>query len=255
MKPTQYEQLNKLLNLLLSQMKDILGEKLVGLYIYGSLVWGDFDYEISDIDLLAAISTDLNEKEFNKLKQIQDEIVKEYKKFDNRLEIAYMSLSALKTFKIQRSKIAIISPGEPFHIKEAGIDWLMNWYFVRENSITIFGPDPKTIIEPISKEEFIQCVKDQVKDWPNWIPQNHKRKFQSYAILTMCRALYAYKNGVQVSKKQAALWVQKKLPEWSSLIQNALKWREDWKNEDVDHEATFPETSRLVAYINNLMVN
>jgi hypothetical protein len=64
----------------------------------------------------------------------------------------------------------------------------------------------------------------------------------------MCRALYAYKNGDQVSKKQAALWAENELPEWSKLIQNALQWREDWRNEQVDHEETFPETLRFVRF-------
>jgi hypothetical protein len=36
--PTLYSEINKLLELLLSSMQKILGEKLVGLYLYGSLV-------------------------------------------------------------------------------------------------------------------------------------------------------------------------------------------------------------------------
>jgi predicted acyl esterase len=71
----------------------------------------------------------------------------------------------------------------------------------------------------------------------------HERKSQAYAILTMCRALYASKNG-----EQAALWAQKDFPEWSSLIQNALLWREAWHDENVNHDATFQETLRFVRF-------
>ncbi|HLQ30214.1 MAG TPA: hypothetical protein VK140_13360, partial [Ktedonobacteraceae bacterium] len=46
---TPYADINKLLNLLLSRIQAILGEKLIGLYLFGSLVAGDFDYESSDI--------------------------------------------------------------------------------------------------------------------------------------------------------------------------------------------------------------
>jgi Domain of unknown function (DUF4111) len=35
---------------------------------------------------------------------------------------------------------------------------------------------------------------------------------QSYAGLTMCRALYTNTRGTQASKKQAALWAQAYLP-------------------------------------------
>ena len=44
--------------------------------------------------------------------------------------------------------------------------------------------------------------------------------------MTMCRALYTLKLEEYLSKKQAALWAEKELPEWSSLIQQALSWRD-----------------------------
>jgi len=94
----------------------------------------------------------------------------------------------------------------------------------------------------------MQAVQEHAKAWGEWIYDMHNRKSQAYAILTMCRALYAYKNDEQISKKQAALWAEKELPEWSKLIQNALLWREDWRNEQVDHEETFPETLRFVHF-------
>lgn len=246
MQPTAYPHINELLDSLLMQMLGILHEKLVGLYLFGSLVSGDYDDDTSDVDLLAAIASDLDEMEFDALKKMQDDMVLAQPRWDNRLEIAYLSLHALKTFKTETSKIAIISPGEPFHIKDAGREWLMNWYFVRENGVTLFGPPPEAIIEPISKAEFVQAVKEHVVSWREWLNNVHSRPSQAYAILTMCRALYTYANGEQVSKKQAALWAAQQLPEWSALIQNALLWRKAWKEEDVEHDATLPETWRFV---------
>jgi len=65
----------------------------------------------------------------------------------------------------------------------------------------------------------------------------------------MCRALYACKNGEQVSKKRAAAWAKNELPEWSYLIQNALDWRKDWRNWQINHEASYPETVKFVYFI------
>jgi predicted nucleotidyltransferase len=65
MQPTTYPHVNDLVNVLLSQMQTILGDDLVGLYLYGSLATGDYDDDISDVDLLAAVSDDLEEGEFN----------------------------------------------------------------------------------------------------------------------------------------------------------------------------------------------
>src|SRR3989344_243317 len=235
---TKYPEINNLLEDLLSQIKEALEDKLVGLYLWGSLVWGDFDYSISDIDLLAATSTDITKNEAEKLKKMHEDFVKKYTEWDDRIEVAYISLDALKTFKTKRSQIGIISPGEPFHLKDAGDDWLINWYIVQEKGITIFGSPPRTIIDPISKEKFIQAVKRQANSWSDWIVKTKPyRGYQAYAILTLCRALYVYENGEQVSKKQAALWVEKELPEWSKTINNALFWRQDWRNKKVDPEA------------------
>lgn len=249
MQATSYPDINILLESLLSRIQSILGKKLVGLYLYGSLVTGDFDNGTSDIDLLAALASDLDNKEFEALQKMHTDFATHYKEWDNRIEVQYLSLLALKTFKVQSSPAATISPGELFHIIEVGNHWLMNWYVVQEKGVTLFGPSPKSIIEPISKEEFIESVKDHTRSWDEWINDMHSRKAQAYAILTLCRALYSYTHGEQVSKKQAALWAEKELPEWSKVIQNALLWREDWRNEQVDHEESYPETVQFVHFI------
>jgi len=233
-------------------MHEILGENIMGLYLYGSLVWGDFDEEISDIDLLTVTKKPLNDTEFTLLEKMHHDLVELYKDLDNRIEIAYIHLGALKTFKTQKSEIAVISPGEPFHRKETGIDWLINWYTVLQQGKVLFGLAPDAIIEPISKEEFLQAVRRQTKEWVDWVVNTKSsRPYQGHAILTMCRALYAYKNSEQVSKKQAASWAMKELPEQAELIQNALQWRTEFRNKDIDNEATYPQTEKFVKYIAN----
>ncbi len=250
---TGYPDINDFLQLLLARLQDIFGQKLVGLYLYGSLVTGDFDQQSSDIDLLAVTATDINQQEFEILKRIHDDLVLPYPAWADRIEVAYLSGEALQTFRSQNSRMAIISPGESFHAKDAGKDWLMNWYLVREKGITLFGPSPKELIPPISKAEFIQAVQEfYAGGWRDWISQTkmrRARKFQAYAILTLCRALYVHTKGEQVSKKQAALWAAKQFPQWASPINNALVWRAQWRDESVDHKATLPETLTLIDFL------
>lgn len=249
MEAVPYPHVRDLLARLLSGFQTTLGDQLIGLYLYGSLVTGDYNDGISDVDLLAATAADINEREFAALDAMQNALIARFPQWDDHLEIAYLSLRALKTFKTESSPIGIISPGEPFHIKPAGKDWLMNWHFVREKGLTLFGPPPQTIIEPTTEEEFIQSVKDHAAHWREWIDHIHTRPSQAYAILTMCRTLYTCATGEQVSKKQAALWAAKELPEWSALIHNALVWRQAWRDENVNHDATLPETRRFVDFI------
>jgi hypothetical protein len=241
----------ELLDDLLAGMRGILGERLVGLYLYGSLVWGDFDRYLSDIDMLAAVTEDVSDEEAAALKRMHDDLARRYPDWNDRIEVQYLSLEGLRTFRTGSTPMAVISPGEPFHIVEGNKDWLMNWYFVRVYGVTLFGPPPATIIGPIAKEEFIRSIAEHAQEWPTWVEHTrHSRPYQGYAILTMCRTLYTYRNGEQVSKKQAATWAEKELPAWAPLVRNALRWREEARQgQQIDHEATFPETQRFVRFI------
>lgn len=246
MLPTPHPPVNQLLQDLLSELKKLLGADFAGLYLYGSLVTGDYDPEISDVDLLAAVTHDLNPAEFTALETMHLQLMSRAPQWDNRIEIAYVSLKALRTFKTERSQIGIISPGEPFNLKMAGIDWLMNWYVVREKGITLWGPPPAEIIAPVSKEEFIDSLRDHARSWQAWIDKVYERPYQSYVILTLCRALYAVVKGESVSKIQAAAWAQQELPQWAGLIANALIWRKDHP-QNTDHTATLPLTRQFVS--------
>ena len=249
MQETAYPDVNRILDILLSQMRQILRERLVGLYLYGSLTTGDFDLHTSDIDLLAATLSDLNDTEFEDLQEMHRALARDNKAWDDRVEVAYLSASALRTFRVHRSNMVVISPGEPFHTKEAGVEWLQNWYLVRESGVALFGPSAKTIILPITQDEFIEAVRDYAAELGEKIIGVRDRKGQAYAILTMCRALYTRKNGERVSKRQAALRAQGEMPQWSRLIQSALEWRVAWREEQVDHTATYAETVRFVNFL------
>jgi hypothetical protein len=250
--PTPHPQVNELIEYLLSNMQAILSEKLVGVYLHGSLVNGDFDIQVSDVDMLAALTEELTEVNFNALQQMYADTALEFPKWAGRIETAYLSLNALKTFKTLESKIGNISPGEPFHIIDAGKDWLPNWYMVQQKGKTLFGPPPGTLIDPISKEEFVATIRE--RHLPYWRDYTNiefdYRGSQAYVILTMCRAMYTCKHGEQVSKIKAAEWAEQAHPEWAALIRQAVQWRKSsHENQDsIDHASTLAETRRFVAF-------
>ncbi len=249
MQETPYVDINSLLESLLSRMRHIFQEKLVGLYLYGSLATGDFDPESSDIDLLAAISSDVSDTEFDALRAMHLDFARDNPGWDDRIDVQYLSVAALRTFRSERSPIAIISGGEPLHMTEAGREWLMNWYAVREQGVALFGPPAEALIAPITREEFAVCVRGYVVELADRMKGVPDRKGQAYAILTMCRALHLHRTGDQASKRQAAVWAQEELPQWAGLIQSALTWREAWLEQQVEHAATRAETIRFVNFV------
>ena len=158
---TGFSTVNRLLTELISGLQSILKENLLGAYVYGSFVWGDFDETTSDIDVFVALSQEITTQEFEALDNLHAELVKNFPSWNDRIEIAYASYRVLQHFKTEISKIAVINPGEPFNIKNTGTDWLINYYLLQNKSLILYGPDPKSIISPVSNSEFVAYVKKQ----------------------------------------------------------------------------------------------
>jgi len=237
-----------------TQLPAVLGEQLIGIYLFGSLVWGDFDEDTSDIDILVVLTHDVDADLFATLDAFHDELALQYPYWAGRIELVYISLAALDSFKEKRSPIAVISPGEPFNIKDAGLDWLINWYTIRDQSQVLYGPRPTTIIPLITRQEFTDAVRMQVDEWGDWVEHaRDSRPSQAYTILTMCRALYAWQEGIQTSKRVAAEWAMQQLPDQASIIANALEWRRDHRNNDINHAATYRFAVEMVRVVSERM--
>lgn len=247
---TPYPDINALLRDLRTRMQAILGEKLVGVYLYGSLVWGDFDHDVSDVDLLAALTADVDDREFVALQAMHDAIAAQYPAWNDRIETQYFSIEGLRNFREKPFPMCNISPGEPFHRMTAGRDWLMNWYFVLIYGITLYGPPPNTIIPPIGKMEFIARAREDATFWRGYVTNTRdSAQYQAYAILTLCRGWYTVTNGEQVSKRRAAEWAAERLPDWADLIRAALIGRSDPANNRVSYR----ETQNFVAHMAGLI--
>ncbi len=226
MHPTPYTAANEVLRHLIARQQALFGAKLIGVYLYGSLAWGDFDPDSSDIDLLAALDSDLSEAEAESVRQMHEAIAREYPAWNDRIEVQYYAREGLRHYRTQSRRMGNISPGEPFHVIEAGADWLSNWYAVRTYGLTLLGAPPDTLIDPISAAEFQQVVRLYAEDWRTRIDETRDWPgAQAYAVLTMCRALYTLRSGEQVSKPQAAQWAAAHWPEWANLLHNALLCR------------------------------
>ena len=248
-----YPAVEPLLAELRTGIQTILGPRLIGLYLYGSLVTGDFDPVHSDIDLLAVLAGALSEAEFAALDALHAAFVAAHPQWTERVEIAYLAAGALRTFLTQASPIAIISPGEPFHVKEAGNDWLINWWIVRGQGRALAGPPATAVIDPIGDDEFQAAVRQQVQEWRGYVYEMERRKSQAYAVLTLCRALYAVENGEQVSKRRAAEWAADAFPQWAAQIGQAWEWRTAPDDEGVDHARTRQATVRFAQEVAEYM--
>ena len=98
------------------------------------------------------------------------------------------------------------------------------------------------LIDFISSQQLRGAVCHQLKDvWQSRINDRvwlRPRKYQAFAVLTLCRALYTLHHAIPVSKPQAAAWAQAVYPQWKPTIERALGWRSQHEDDDMAVEAT-----------------
>jgi predicted nucleotidyltransferase len=223
------------------------GSSLVGLYVFGSLAAGDFDAAASDIDLLAVLADSPSEQLVARLHRMHADLARAKPAWDDRIEVVYISAHGLATCRTATTTIAVLSSGEPFHVVEAGPDWILNWYPAREDGVRLLGPPIDSLIPPIPSAEYIDQVRRSLVGFTNRILDDAAPGSQAYAILTMCRGLYAIRFGERLSKRAAASWAQQEFPQWADLIGRALGWRQRQHDPDgQDGTATVAETRRFV---------
>jgi predicted nucleotidyltransferase len=247
--PTPYPDVNATLGLLLARMRAVLGAKLVGLYLYGSLAAGDFDPASSDVDFVAATTARLDDGELAQVAAMHAEMVASGGKWGKRLEGAYFPLDALRRHNPRDMRHPFLSSTTPFGVHDLGWDWVINRQTLRERGVVVDGPPPATLIDPISRAELTHAVRMLLRtDWSHYLDDPkllRTRNYQAFAIFTMCRALYALERGEFVSKSTAAAWAEQKLDaRWRPLVARARAWRADKAVDD----AALAETLRFLRY-------
>lgn len=240
----------QVLNSLVAGLSGVLQDNLVGIYLYGSLVTEDFDAHVSDLDLVVATNRGLDDASFHSLNALHQQVILSYPEWDDRLELAYVSLEALKTFRSKQSRIAIISPGEPFHQLDAGYDWLISWYMLRETGIALRGPGIASLIDPIEPAHYIEAVQSHIEAYRNSVKSADSKSSLSYIVLTVARGLYTVLHGRPTSKAKAAAWAARAFPKWARLINQALRWRVNPQSDDLSVDELRP---CVAAFVNELL--
>ena len=240
--PTPYPEVNAVLSVLLPDVQAILGDQFIGMYLYGSLAYGGFDRD-SDVDFVVVTMDELPQALFEALQAMHTRIATLDSWCAIQLEGSYIPKQALQVFDPVRVLHLHIDRGPDEHLHWMQIDepilsraWWGGWVLLRsvlrENGITLSGPSPVSLIDPVSLNELKEAMLATLEGWGKPLLKHPAeimhRGYQSYIVLTLCRILYTLENGTIVSKQTAARWAQERLGEpWSALIERAWAGRHD----------------------------
>jgi predicted nucleotidyltransferase len=221
-----------ILGALVPGIESSLADNLVGIYLRGSLATGDF-IDTSDIDFLVATERPVSGDEAEALIAMHARLAALPNPYADKLEGAYIDRESLRRFEPDR-RFLTIDCETPLRWKVHETSSIIERYVLRGKGVALVGPDAKTLIDPISREELRDAVRKRIGEWAIWAANPHDpewlppRSHQAYVVETMCRALYALACGELASKRKAAEWAIIALSEpQRSLVETAVASRAD----------------------------
>lgn len=228
---TPEPELDAVLSELLASARSVLAQRFVGMYLHGSVALGDFDRH-SDVDFVVAISGEVDQDQLSALQAMHARIYALDSRWAQHLEGSYLTTDALRQVDADAPEHLYLDHGSSELIRSHHDHTLLHRYVLREHGITLVGPEPKCLVQPVSPERLRTVTFDLLNSWmPGFLAdpvplQNGWR--QPYTVLTLCRLLYTVHHAAVVSKRVAAEWAMNALdPEWPALIERAWAARPD----------------------------
>ena len=211
---------------LVARLRDHLGDELRALYLFGSLALGGFVPGSSDLDVLAVLDRDLDERELEPLRELHERFVADHPAWVERIEVGYASTAVLQSFAGQpRGPVVVICPGEPLHVEQPDTKWMLNWHGLVRGGETLYGPSPLELGPPTTVAAFEAAVLNELESWQRDVRDQtvaYVPAKRGYIVATLCRALYGLATGEPTTKEHAVEWVAERHPEWAAYVRDQL---------------------------------
>lgn len=220
-----------LIHRLVTGVEATLGPDVAGVYLFGSLTAGGFD-AASDIDIVVVTQGELSSVQVEALAAMHAALAATDPVWGDQLEVSYIPRAALRRYdpadavhpRLQRGRDETLRP--TVH----DVDWVIERYYLREMGVALSGPPPAELVDPVAPDDMREAARETVTVWLGGLLDDPSplapRGYQSFVVLTACRALYTLQTGATVSKPAAARWVISATAErWAALVHRALEGR------------------------------
>lgn len=223
--PTPFPELNAVLSEWLSAVQSALGDNFIAAYLQGSFAIGDFDDD-SDVDFLVDIRTELPEPQLSELQSTHARIYDLHSPWAKHLEGSYFTEGTLRRCDPTGAQPWYLDNTSKVLVRSRHDNTLVVRWVTRECGIVLAGPDPKTLIDPVTANDLRGEVLRTMREWAEetfdgrYLMDN--RWAQPYGVLSYCRMLHTLHTGKIGSKLAGARWAKKALDgQWAGLIERA----------------------------------
>ncbi len=229
--PTPYPELNRILQDLVESIQTILKDNFVGFYLQGSFAVGDFD-DNSDCDFIVVIEHELSKDEVDALQLVHERIYSLDLHWAKHLEGSYVPKDVLRDIAHAGEKLWYLDHGSRSLIRDAHCNTVLVRWVVRDYGVTLAGPPPKTLVDPIPVETLRRQILSVMRDWGHDLlaePEPYNNRFyQAFIVHNYSRMLHDLIRGYPGSKRAGVDWVKANLdPKWHGLIDRTWAGRFD----------------------------
>lgn len=217
----------KLLDEIARAYQQILGEKLTGIYVHGSIAFGCFRWEKSDIDFLAVVEKPLTQMEkvalIRVLLQLDPSAPPKGFEMSVVLRSACMPFADPTPFELHYSNAHRANyqhdlSGTCQAMQGVDPDLAAHMMVINKVGRAFCGLPVKDVFAPVPRESYLRSIWYDIEGAPEDITRD-----PVYYVLNLCRVLACVEEGQVLSKEQGGQWGMEHLCEYHGLIASALR--------------------------------
>lgn len=237
-----------------NEYQSILGNNLVGIYVHGSLAFGCFNPNKSDIDFIVVVNNTPTVKEKEQLIETLLHLSKEAPAKNYEMSVVlsdfckhfvyptpfelHFSIAHLQRCKDNLKEYCT-------SMKGTDKDLAAHFTVIKRVGYNIFGERIEDVFGEVPKQNYLDSIKSDVENATDDIVDN-----PIYIILNLCRVLAYKNNGVVLSKEQGGLWGIENLPkQYKALTSKALNNYKSEIEENFDRELSLSFSNYMIENI------
>lgn len=219
------------LNQLLEQIKlacqTVLQTKLTGVYVHGSIAFGCFRWQKSDVDFLVVTEEPLTQPE-------KEALIKRLLELDDQappkgLEMSVMLRTACRSFvhpapyelhysKAYRESYLADLSETCRRMQGVDPDLAAHVTVTRARGFALCGEPVEAVFAPVRPEDYLDSILSDVEDVVQGILRD-----PVYFTLNLCRVLAYVQEGLILSKEQGGEWACSRYPQERVFVEAALE--------------------------------
>lgn len=216
-----------LLNRICDEYRAILGSKLTGIYLHGSLAFGCFTWATGDIDFLVVVEEPLAQSEKESLIRVLLDMTPDAppKGFEMSVVLRKDCAPVVHPVPFElhfsnahkaRAEADLSAYCRDMHGTDP--DLAAHFTVVRAVGQTLYGPPVDVVFGEVPRGAYVDSILSDVENAEADIADN-----SVYCTLNLCRVLAYLTDGLMLSKQQGGQWGLTHLPEaYHPLLRSAL---------------------------------